>query len=206
MISPENSHVDGKVWTNNQDMGAILRLDIATGKFEDFGPPTDPNGVTVRGYGQRSDANNDLYIFQMRGQEIAHIDAETREVSIYKTPFDGTRPRRGRVASDGKVWFALNGANGIGRFDPEAQSMVQWELPIDDVNPYDATPTDNGEAWTGGEFTDLAVRFIPETDEFVGYLMPIKIDMRRVFFDNARNAFWVGSNNSPHVVRVEPLD
>jgi len=206
MISPENSHVDGKVWTNNQDMGAILRLDIATGKFEDFGPPTDPNGVVVRGYGQRSDANNDLYIFQMRGQEIAHIDAETREVSIYKTPFDRTRPRRGRVASDGKVWFALNGANGIGRFDPESQSMVQWELPINDVNPYDATPTDNGEAWTGGEYTDLAVRFIRESDEFVGYLMPIKIDMRRTFFDNARNSFWVGSNNTPHVVRVEPLD
>jgi len=206
MISPEFSYVDGKVWTNNQDMGAILRLDVATGQFEDFGPPTDANGVTVRGYGQRADANNDLYIFQMRGQEIAHIDGETREVKIYKTPFDRTRPRRGRVASNGTVWFALNGANGIARFDPQTQAIQQWILPIKDVNPYDATPTDSGEAWTGGEYTDLAVRFIPEAEEFVAYLMPIQIDMRRVFFDNARNTFWVGSNNTPHVLRVEPLD
>ena len=206
MISPEHSNVDGKVWTNNQDMGAILRLDIATGKFEDFGPPTDSNGVTVRGYGQRSDAENNLYIFQMRGQEIAHIDGRTKEVTIYRTPSDRTRPRRGRVASDGKVWFALNGANGIGMFDPATKTIKEWTVPFERLTPYDATPADNGEAWAGGEYTDRVVRFNPATNEFVYYLLPIQIDIRRVFFDNARNTFWVGSNNTPHVLRVEPLD
>jgi streptogramin lyase len=206
MISPEHSHVDGKVWTNNQDMGAILRLDIATGKFEDFGQPTDKNGVTVRGYGQRSDAENNLYIFQMRGQEIGRIDAKTKEVTVYRAPTDRSRPRRGRVASDGKVWFAENGANGVGMFDPASKTIKEWVLPIEGVNPYDATPTDKGEAWTGGEYTDHAVRIIPQTNETIAYLMPIQIDMRRVFFDNAKNTFWVGSNNSPYVLRVEPLD
>jgi streptogramin lyase len=206
MISPENSHVDGKVWTNNQDMGAILRLDIATGKFEDFGPPTDKNGVTIRGYGQRSDAENNLYIFQMRGQEIGRIYSKTKEVTVYRTSRDRTRPRRGRVASDGKVWFALNGANGVGSFDPTGRTINEYILPIEGVNPYDATPADNGEVWTGGEYTDQIVRLNPQTAELVAYLMPIQIDVRRVFFDNARNTFWVGSNNSPHVLKVEPLD
>jgi streptogramin lyase len=206
MISPENSHVDGKVWSNNQDMGAIVRLDIATGKFEDFGPPTDKNGVTIRGYGQRSDAENNLYIFQMRGQEIGRIDAKTKEVTVFRTQRDRTRPRRGRVASDGKVWFALNGANGVGSFDPATRTVNEWILPVEGINPYDATPTDKGEVWTGGEYTDYIARFNPETAELVNYLMPIQIDVRRVFFDNARNTFWVGSNNSPHVLKVEALD
>jgi streptogramin lyase len=91
-------------------------------------------------------------------------------------------------------------------FDPATKTIQEWILPTAGVNPYDATPTDKGEAWTGGEYTDHAVRIIPETNEFINYLMPIQIDMRRTFFDNAKNAFWVGSNNSPHVLRVEPLD
>ena len=41
MTSPEHSSVDGKVWTNNQDDGAIMRLDVKTGLYENFGPPAD---------------------------------------------------------------------------------------------------------------------------------------------------------------------
>ena len=37
MVNPTNSHVDGKVWTNNQDTHAIYRLDIATGQNENLG-------------------------------------------------------------------------------------------------------------------------------------------------------------------------
>jgi virginiamycin B lyase len=206
MLSPEHSDIDGKVWTNNQDDGSILRLDVKTGKFENFGPPTDAKGVTIRGYGQRADAANNLYVLQFRGSEIGRIDAKTKEVKIYTTPIPNSRPRRGRFGSDGKLYFAENGANAIAVFDPKTEVINEWKLPLPRSTPYDVTPSDKGEIWAGGEYTDFVSRFNPKTMEFVDYLMPREVNIRRVFFDNAKNQFWIGANNSPYVLKVEPLD
>ena len=37
MVSPQHSDVDGKMWTNNQEVRAHYRLDIKTGQYEDMG-------------------------------------------------------------------------------------------------------------------------------------------------------------------------
>lgn len=206
MLSPEFSNVDGKIWTNNQDDGSILRLDTKTGKFENFGPPTDASGVTIRGYGQRADSNNNLYVMQFRGSEIGRIDAKTKAVKIYKTPVAGSRPRRGRFGADGNLWFAEFGSNSIGMFDPRTEVIKEWKLPMANANPYDATPTKTGEVWAGSMFNDRVTRFNPKTAEFVDYLMPREVNIRRVFFDDARNEFWIGANNSPYLLKVEALD
>ena len=40
-------HVDGKIWTNDAGTSNILRLDLETGKFEEFDPLTAlPAGKT----------------------------------------------------------------------------------------------------------------------------------------------------------------
>ena len=38
MVSPQSSHVDGKVWTQNNGFAGVHRLDIATGKIETWEP------------------------------------------------------------------------------------------------------------------------------------------------------------------------
>ena len=49
-------------------------------------------------------------------------------------------------------------------------------------------------------------RFNPATGEFVDYLMPREVNIRRVFFDDARGEFWIGANHSAELLKVEPLD
>jgi hypothetical protein len=44
MVSPQFSHIDGKVWTNNQDDHSTLRLDVKTGKFENLGVAKNAEG------------------------------------------------------------------------------------------------------------------------------------------------------------------
>ena len=48
-------------------------------------------------------------------------------------------------------------------------------------------------------------RLDPASGEFVDYLMPQEVNIRRVFFDDARNAFWIGANHSAELLKVEPL-
>jgi streptogramin lyase len=44
MVAPKSWHVDGKVWSNNQETREYYRLDVATGKFENTGKAIDKSG------------------------------------------------------------------------------------------------------------------------------------------------------------------
>ncbi len=173
---------------------------------EALGEPKTAGGQTIVGYGIPADQHNNLYVLQFRGSEIGRIDAVTKELKIYKTPFATSRPRRGRVDADGNLWFAEFGANAVAMFDPKTETIKEWLLPIKHSNPYDAVRNAKGEVWTGSEYTDRVTRLDPASGEFVDYLMPQEVNIRRVFFDDARNAFWIGANHSAELLKVEPLD
>ena len=206
MVSPQYANVDGKVWTNNQDDHSVLRLDVKTGKFENLGEMKDSKGQVIDGYGIPPDKDNNLYVLQFGGSEIGRVDAKTKEVKIYKTPFPNSRPRRGRIGDDGNMYFAEYGANAIAMFDPKTEAIKEWQLPIKYSWPYDVVRDKKGEVWAGSMVTDRVTRLNPANGQFVDYLMPQEVNIRRVFYDDARNEFWIGANHSAELLKVEPLD
>jgi len=209
MVSPRNSHVDGKVWTNDQSDHTFLRLDIKTGKYEKFPPLKDQNGDEINGYELPSDQYNNLWALEFggAGQKVGKVDAKTGKLTTWKSPFARARPRRGQFDKAGVLWFAEFGSNAIASFDPKTQAFKEWVVLTPWAQPYDAIKSERtGEVWTGSMSTDRVTRFNPKTSEFVDYLMPENTNIRRVYFDDATNAFWTGANHRNVLVRVEPLD
>lgn len=206
MVSPNYSDKDGYVWTNNQEDHSILRLNLKTGKFENLGKMKDKSGKQISAYGMPADRDNGLYLLEFGGKSIGHLDAKTKEVSIYPTPSPGSKPRRGRVDAQGRLWFAEYGNNAIGMFDPKTKSIKEWQVPTPWSVPYDVTVDTKGDAWTGSMSTDQIDRLDPNTGEFVEYLLPRSTNIRRVFYDEASKALWVGSNHGASIIKLEPLD
>lgn len=206
MVFPNHSNVDGYVYTNNQEMHAVYRINVKTGKYENLGAMKDASGKRINAYGMPADNENGLYLLEFGGTSIGHFDPKTKKVEIYKTPSPGSRPRRGRVDSHDRLWFAEYGNNAIGMFDPKTRAIKEWQLPTKFSDPYDVVPAKNGDVWTGSMLTDQVDRLDPKTGKFVEYLLPRKTNIRRVFFDDAHNALWVGSNHGASIVKVEPLD
>jgi virginiamycin B lyase len=208
MVSPQHSDVDGKVWTNNQEMHASYRLDVATGTYENFGQSRDASGKQVSGYGMPTDQQNNLYLLEFGGTSIGHVDAKAHKVEIWRTPFAGSRPRRGRVDEQNRLWFAEYGGNGIGLFEPATQKITEWRLPTPWSDPYDVVRAQNGEIWTGSMLTDQVSRLDPQTGKVTDYLLPRPTNIRRVFVAGTADkpVLWVGSNHGASIVKVEPLD
>jgi streptogramin lyase len=208
MVSPNRADVDGKVWTNNQESHASYRLDVATGKYEDLGISKDAKGTQVSGYGMPVDHENNLYLLEFGGMSIGRVNAKTKEVNIWKTPFVNSKPRRGRVDEQNRLWFAEYGADAIGMFDPKAEKITEFKLPSKFTAPYDVVPAKNGDVWTGSMITDQVSRLDPKTGDVTDYLMPRPTNMRRVFVDEAaaKPTLWVGSNHGGSIIKVEPLD
>jgi streptogramin lyase len=209
MVSPSNSHVDGKVWTNNQDTHSIYRLDIATGQYENLGEFKIPGADrTLNAYGIPSDSQNNLYLLEFGSNNIGRIDAKTKEFKVYSTVTQGSRPRRGRFDAQDRLWFAEYGANGVGMLDTKTDKIQEWRLPIPWSAPYHVVPDKNGEVWIGSMWTDRVTRLDPKTSQFTDYLLPRETNIRRVFIDNSTSpvTFWVGSNHGASVLKLEPLD
>ena len=203
-LSPNHSYVDGKVWIADSGSYTILRLDIASGKFEVFDPFPIPRPTI---YQITSDAENNAYFAVMGRQDVGRIDAKTGKITIYPTLTKRSGPRRGMIDPQGRFWFAENRANKIGMFDTTTSEMREWTLPDALYFPYSVTSDKNGEAWAVSEFTDGVLRLDPNTGQTVSYLMPRETNMRRAFVDNSTNpvTFWVGNTHGAAILKIEPL-
>lgn len=205
MVTPTYASVDGKVWSNDQDMHATLQLDPKTGTWTSLGVVKDLSGRTVAAYGMPADHENNLYMLAFGGSEIGKLDAKTRQLTIYPTPTPFSRPRRGRVDADDNLWFAEFGGNAIGKFDSETEKITEYKMPAPFFEPYDVARAKSGDVWTVSMLTDQVDRLDPNTGEWVEYLLPRPTNMRRVFIDND-GAVWTGSNHGASIVKIEPQD
>jgi virginiamycin B lyase len=208
-LAIEGTPVDNKVWIKNSDVGNIYRLDLTTDKMENLGNFKDPQtGKRIGTYGIHSDQQNNAYLLDFSAGNIVRIDAKTKNSTVYPTPTPDSRPRRGRVDPQGRLWFAEYQGDAIGMFDPKTERMTEWKVPTPWSAPYDAVLDRNGDAWTGSMLTDRVARLNVKTGQYTEYMLPRPTNIRRVYVDDSKNpgALWVGSNHGASIVKVEPLD
>ncbi|MGH9679452.1 MAG: virginiamycin B lyase family protein, partial [Candidatus Acidiferrales bacterium] len=204
-VAPTHSKVDGKVWIVDSGTYTILRLDVATGKFEVFEPFPQPRPTI---YQVTSDARNDAVFNVIGHSDIGMIDAKTNKISIYPLPTPRSRPRRGTVDAQGRLWFGENGSNKIGMFDTVTHEIREWPVPIAYYLPYDAVLDKHGDVWAVTEYADSVLRLDTKSGTFTAYRMPRETNMRRAFVEDSGSQvkFWVGNNHEASIISVEPLD
>ena len=207
MVRPESSHVDGKVWSQNNGFAAVHRLDLATGKIETF-EPYKTSKVPHNIYDVIPDSQNNVYYTDFRNFHIGRIDAKTGEVKIYTALTPRSAPRRGYMDAQDRLWFGMYRADRVGLFNTKTETFKEWLMPTKWASPYDVVLDRNEELWTGSMITDHVTRLNTKTDEMVEYLLPRTTNIRRVYVDNTTNpvTFWVGSNHGASIIKLEPLD
>jgi streptogramin lyase len=207
MVSPQSSHVDNRVWAQNNGFAGVHRLDLATGKIETWEPFKDakePHNI----YDVIPDSKNNLYFTDFRHQHIGRIDAKTGEVKLFEAPTPRSAPRRGMMDAQDRLWFGMYRGDRIAMFDTKTEQFKEWKVSPRWSAPYDVFIDKNEEAWAGSMITDLVTRLNTKTGEIVDYLLPRSTNIRRVFVDNSTNpvTFWVGSNHGASIIKLEPLD
>jgi virginiamycin B lyase len=201
--------VDGKAWVKNTDRSQVMRLDLASGEYENLGSFRNPKNQQPIGiYGIYADQENNVYILEFPFGGIGKIDAKTGKLAFYETPTPNARARRGRVDHENRLWFAEYGGNAVAMFDPKTEKITEWKMPLPWEAPYDVVLDRYGEAWEVNESSDRIGRLDPRTGAITEYLLPRNGNIRRVFVDDRTRpaTVWVGNNLGAAVVKIEPLD
>jgi virginiamycin B lyase len=204
-VSADHHKVDGKVWLQDAGTYTVLRLDPSSGKFEVYEPFKIPRPNI---YDVISDAQNNVYFTVFGRGDIGRIDAKTGAINVWKTPTNGSAPRRGMIDAQGRLWFGENRAERIGMFDTRTTTFQEWLAPTPESWPYDVTADTHGDVWGGGEYSDRVMRLDPTTGSITEYLLPRFTNIRRVFVDSSTKpaTFWVGNNHGASIVKLEPQD
>jgi virginiamycin B lyase len=211
MVSPQSSHVDGKVWTQNNGFAGVHRLELATGKIETWEPfKSAPKGEPHNIYDVIPDSQNNVFFTDFRQRHIGRIDAKSGEVKLFEMPgaTKVTAPRRGMMDAQDRLWFGQYRGDKIAMLDTKTGQFKEWPVSPRWSSPYDVTIDRNEEAWTGSMITDQVTRLDTKSGRMVDYLLPRTTNIRRVFVDNSTTpvTFWVGSNHGASIVKLEPLD
>jgi streptogramin lyase len=203
-IATENHDVDNKVWLIESGTFTVLRLDLATGKFESFEPFPIPRPNI---YDIASDSHNNAYFTVFGDDRIGRIDAKTGAITFYKTPTPKSGPRRIKMDADDRAWFSENRGDKIGMFDTKTNEFKEWPAKTPGTYPYSAVGDKYGHAWAGNEYTDRVLRVNTKTGDSVEYLLPRHTNMRSATVDNSTDpaTFWLGNNHGASIVKVEPL-
>jgi len=207
MVSPQSSHVDGKVWSQNNGFAGVHRLDIATGTIETWQPFKDA-GEPHNIYDVIPDSQNNAYFTDFRQRHIGRIDAKTGEVKLFAVPTPASAPRRGMMDAQDRLWFAEYRGDRIAMFDTKTEQFKEWPVSPRWSAPYDVVIDKNEEAWTGSMLSDQVTRLNTKTGASVNYLLPRETNIRRVFVDNSTTpvTFWVGSNHGASIIKLELLE
>jgi streptogramin lyase len=209
MVSPQSSHVDGKVWTQNNGFAGVHRLDIATGKIETWEPFKNvPKGEPHNIYDVVPDSQNNVFFTDFRQRHIGRIDAKTGEIRLLELPTPASSPRRATMDAQDRLWIGEYRGDRIAMLDTKTGQFKEWPVAPRWSAPYDVIIDKNEEAWTGSMVTDRVTRLDTKSGRMLDYLLPRPTNIRRVFVDNSTTpvTFWVGSNHGASIVKLEPLD
>jgi len=147
---------DGSVWFAQNDADRMARVDINTGKVEEFKIPYEGQSMPRR---MQSDANGDLWVALWQAGKLMKIDHKTRKMTIYNPP----TPNNGAytVAIDKKnpnsyIWFSEHKADRIARFDPKTGQFVEFPLPYaeSDARRVEIDPTNPNRIFFSGNTAD----------------------------------------------------
>ncbi len=196
-------------------MGVILKL-------MDWGVPL-ANWVSIdeqssglpMPYGIDITPNGDIWFARLLADSIGKIDAKTKKITVYPTPFKG--PRRLRTDSKGNLWIAAFPESMIVKFDPITETFTNYSMPVFPIgseSPYSLNvDTQRDIVWVNGNTSDALYSYDINANKWQHYPMPKRVTFTRdveiapngdVYTTNSSFPSWHIEDAQPTLIRLQP--
>jgi len=202
---------DGRIWGNAPGRGLTVRIDPKTLKVDSFNtrlPDNAPPGGHSY-YQVQVNSQGNPYLTDFGGSNILGIDTKTGASTFYPTPTPNSFPRRGRMDTQDRLWFAEYYGDKIAFFDTRAERFEEFAVPYKYTTPYTVSvPDKNGRVYASSNMSDRVLRLDPKTREVIEYLMPTQLDSKKIAIDQttAGVTVWMANTRTARILKIEPLD
>ena len=126
----------------------------------------------------------------------ASVRNDSLQITEWKVPWDGTRPRDPYFAPDGKVWFVGQTGNYIAYLDPASGTFTRVEIE-EGTYPHNLIVDRQGNVWYAGNRNGTIGRYDPRSKQFQHYRMPDSTvrDPHTLVFDRNGDIFFTAQGS-----------
>ena len=149
------------------------------------------------------------YAPDIGGSYIIGIDSMTAEARFWQVPTPRSSPRRGRMDTQDRFWFAEYTGDKIGMFDTRTEKFQEWPMLRKYTTPYAVSAPDrNGYVYATSNMSERLIRLDPKTGEMVEYQIPTEFDSKKITYDptTSRSTLWMVNTRTARMMKVEPLN
>jgi virginiamycin B lyase len=191
----------GTVWYTAQHVGALGRLDPATGETHHIllGSGSAPHGVIIGPDGAPWITDSGL-------NAIVRVDPQTEAVQVFPLPADSGYANLNTAVfdQDGIHWFT--GQSGIyGRLDPSTGDMQVFDAPRG-RGPYGITVTPDGTVYYASLANSYVGRIDPQTGEAIVLEPPTAGQGARRVWSDSQGRVWVSEWDAGQVAMYDPAN
>ena len=97
--------------------------------------------------------------------------ASGSEMKLWRTPWEGARPRDPFADQKGNVWFVGQVGNFVGRLDPKSGEFKRYEVEAG-THPHNLVVDAKGQVWFTGNQNGRIVKLDPATGKLTNFMMP----------------------------------
>src|SRR5258705_3624486 len=123
----------GQLWTIDAVNRRLLRIDSRTGEFNVFTVPKlkwgSPNANSISVH-----PDGTVWWAAIQANQLVSFNPTTQKFTDYYVPIGIKTGKRAApygmaISGDGKVWFAINGFDMMGRVDPVTGKIEEFPIP-----------------------------------------------------------------------------
>ena len=198
---------DGNIWTAQGSGFARVNPKTMTveAQFDWTKAPNKPEDACCS-YQGVVDAKGNAYMGA--NNYVVAVDGKTGAMKFIPIPTKFSLPRRGRMDSQGRYWFAQYFGDRIGMFDSRTEQVQEWPVRTYSTPYTVSVPDRNGYVYAASNMSERVIRLDPPTGEIVEYLMPTQFDSKKIAVHPAkdRTEVWMANTRNAQLIKLEPLD
>lgn len=124
------------------------------------------------------------------------VRADSVQITEWKVPWEGSRPRDPYYSPDGKVWFVGQVGNYIAYLEPATGKFTRVEIE-EGTHPHNLIVDREGVVWYAGNRNGTIGRYDPRTRQFQHYRMPDSTvrDPHTLVFDRNGDIFFTAQGS-----------
>ena len=179
-------------------------------------PSSDRQGTGLpMPYGIDVAPDGSIWVSRLYANDLARIDAKTKEVEMIDFPYQG--PRRLRADANNKLWIVAFQDSLLVKYDPKTEQFTKFELPVINEIPYALNvDRERGMVWVNGNQSDTIMSFDITTESWKTYPMPRQRFFTRdieisevdgsVYTTNSHFPTWQSEGGVPTLLRIKPIE
>jgi virginiamycin B lyase len=159
---------DGRIWYTANRTGAIGKLDPKTGAVTEYQMP-DPAAKDP--HTPACDQRGVLWFTVQNGNFVGKLVPSTGAITLKPALTMKAMPHGLIVDASGTPFFAMAGANKIGRVNPDTLELTEYVLP-EGARPRRLAATRDGRIWYGDSGRGFLGRLDPKSGEVKEFSSP----------------------------------